>query len=493
MIRAWILTPLFMLGLGCATLEIAVDVYDGPLIMPTTEAQALSVAVSSSGLCHADTAGTFHTDVVIFDELDELRQTYVELQSSSRMQAHPAREELEKAKKTLAQAKQTLAQAEQDLAQAQADGKPASVITTLQKGVETASSEVGKKTNDVAAKKTALGEARAADQEQLPTLWCASGKQATECSKATSGAGYKIFLAWKAGPAKLLETVCKNNEVLVQSLADRRKIEEHPPALENKLVAKLVASDKQIAMKQDLLEQSIAHYEGALPTFIRESIVAHTSQGDVTVDAPKQIELAGVRLDADRASGIATEGPVTGRVAGYPLFDSLFIQVLRNSKPGMPDPNLYWTPMSRTRSRASGGNNQFVMIRQGLLVFHQKSLDFDPTPIIGAASASARLGIKIAAQLASGATGVPLPIPGDGGDEQQPAAEPLPASEVDTELLRQRVELRDEAERETLRELAGLLEDLDALAENDEEGRADILKRMNSIIRRYQGKIDKEL
>jgi hypothetical protein len=48
------------------------------------------------------------------------------------------------------------------------------------------------------------------------------------------------------------------------------------------------------------------------------------------------------------------------------------------------------------------------VVQEGLLVFRKKSLDFDPTATIGAGTALTRVGLKVAAALASGATGLPI-------------------------------------------------------------------------------------
>lgn len=123
----------------------------------------------------------------------------------------------------------------------------------------------------------------------------------------------------------------------------------------------------------------------------------------------QQVDTAlNVALDADdllrlRASivenpfdvpGIAASDTVAGRFAGSPIFDPRIGSLSQDARD--------WARFGTNSFNASGGTSQFVVVREGLLVYHQKSLDFDPTPVIGAGAAVTKLGLKVGAALATG-------------------------------------------------------------------------------------------
>ena len=76
--------------------------------------------------------------------------------------------------------------------------------------------------------------------------------------------------------------------------------------------------------------------------------------------------------------GVAAGGAVAGRVVGTPLFDPMVGTLARGSSPlrrkiRTLDVNrsVEWIPFSRSHFSAHGGNSQFVVVREGHLVFRQ--------------------------------------------------------------------------------------------------------------------------
>jgi hypothetical protein len=127
-----------------------------------------------------------------------------------------------------------------------------------------------------------------------------------------------------------------------------------------------------------------------------------------------------------RSTGIAANGADEGRVVGTPLFDPMISVLARAPQPVRRTTRAAWVgrmrewvPISHARFNAKGGNAQFVVVREGLLVFRQKSLDFDPTPVVGAGTATAKLGLSVASALMS-SYGIPVGG-GKGGSESDGA------------------------------------------------------------------------
>jgi hypothetical protein len=108
-------------------------------------------------------------------------------------------------------------------------------------------------------------------------------------------------------------------------------------------------------------------------------------------------------------------------------------------------------PISHARFNAKGGNAQFVVVREGLLVFRQKSLDFDPTPVVGAGTATAKLGLSVASALMSG-YGIPVGG-GKGGSESDGATG---VSEEDIAAAKETLQARKRTTRAFVGRLANL-------------------------------------
>jgi len=181
------------------------------------------------------------------------------------------------------------------------------------------------------------------------------------------------------------------------------------------------------------------------------------------------------------ASGIAAGGSVDGRVVGTPLFDPMVGALARGSSPlrreiRTLDVNrkVEWIPFSRSRFSAHGGNSQFVVVREGHLVFRQKSLDFDPTPVVGAGVATSKLGLKVAsAVLSSYGITVPTADGADSGGDTE--------SGLDPEGLQQVLDARRAQSRAFVGRLANLykrLEDQELSPEQLTAIRAELTREL---------------
>lgn len=127
--------------------------------------------------------------------------------------------------------------------------------------------------------------------------------------------------------------------------------------------------------------------------------------------ADAQLEAIMDRIQKERISirqVLAQNQSSTGPAVGSPVFDVRIAEIIENDQSmecnnywenSSPD---HWVPFSQNEFHASGGDAQFVVIRDGLVVFRQKSLDFDPTAVAGASAALARAGMSAAAALATG-------------------------------------------------------------------------------------------
>lgn len=173
---------------------------------------------------------------------------------------------------------------------------------------------------------------------------------------------------------------------------------------------------------------------------------------------------------------IATSDTVDGRLVGSPLFDPRIAALSRAEQD--------WVSFGANSFDALWGTSQFVVVREGLVVYHQKSLDFDPTSAVGAGSALSRLGLKVGAALASGM--VPMPKAPEGGD----AATAQAAALFDADAVEQNrvlLERRRNARHQFLRAMAGLLERSEAPgATADSVG-----KELNREINYYLGRTAK--
>jgi hypothetical protein len=159
-----------------------------------------------------------------------------------------------------------------------------------------------------------------------------------------------------------------------------------------------------------------------------------------------------------RSTGIAANGADEGRVVGTPLFDPMISVLARAPQPVRRTTRAAWVgrmrewvPISHARFNAKGGNAQFVVVREGLLVFRQKSLDFDPTPVVGAGTATAKLGLSVASALMS-SYGIPVGG-GKGGSESDGATG---VSEEDIAAAKETLEARKRTTRAFVGRLANL-------------------------------------
>ena len=162
-------------------------------------------------------------------------------------------------------------------------------------------------------------------------------------------------------------------------------------------------------------------------------------------------------LSVDRRAGVASNEAVAGRVVGYPIFTE--DAALLDRRPTA------WAPFVTEEFKADMGDAQFVVVREGLVVYRQKSLDFDPTPVAGAGAALTRVGLQVAAAVATGATGVPVAglIPKDGGqqDSETPVSQQqVVVNEAEMKDSQQLLQDRILARREYMTRLAELMEKL---------------------------------
>jgi len=179
-------------------------------------------------------------------------------------------------------------------------------------------------------------------------------------------------------------------------------------------------------------------------------------------------------------SPIAASADVDGRLVGYPIFDPRITQLSKDSDA--------WTDFCDTNFAVYFGDAQFVAVREGLVVFNIKSLDFDPTPAIGAGAASARLGLKVAGAAISGATGIPIGSVGgsgtastENGKEQSQIVVNDAGIAADTDLLSSR--------KNAKMVLLGALADLDDKAALPGADLAEIKSTFRSYLNYYQGSV----
>ena len=147
---------------------------------------------------------------------------------------------------------------------------------------------------------------------------------------------------------------------------------------------------------------------------------------------------------------IAASDSVEGRLVGTPLFDARIAALSREEKD--------WTKFADNSFDAFGGTSQFVVVREGSLVYHQKSLDFDPTSAVGAGSALTRLGLKMGAALASGIA--PLPALSNADSKTTTTSVSMLFDADGVEKNRLLLERRRNARQQLLRATADLLERL---------------------------------
>lgn len=206
------------------------------------------------------------------------------------------------------------------------------------------------------------------------------------------------------------------------------------------------------AKKEPLTPEDVAKIENLVNAIKRVPDVKNslTRSRNILISRAKE-------LSVDRRAGIASKEAVAGRVVGYPIFTK--DAALLDRRPTA------WTPFVKEEFRARMGDAQFVVIREGLVVYRQKSLDFDPTPVAGAGAALTRVGLQVAAAVATGATGVPVAglVPKDGGQQasETPVSQPqVVVNEAEMKDTQQLLQDRMLARREYLTRLAELMEKL---------------------------------
>jgi hypothetical protein len=162
---------------------------------------------------------------------------------------------------------------------------------------------------------------------------------------------------------------------------------------------------------------------------------------------------------------IAASDEVEGRLVGTPLFDPKIALLSQKDDD--------WERFTINNFQTFAGTSQFVVVREGLLVYHQKNLDFDPTPAVGAGTAVSKLGLKVAAALATGlatgGVGVVAGLPATkGADGQSAGGQAVLPSSVDEgriEIDRDKLRRWREARRNLLMSIANLMERRGASAE----------------------------
>jgi hypothetical protein len=233
------------------------------------------------------------------------------------------------------------------------------------------------------------------------------------------------------------------------------------------------------------LREDLAGYLAAVRDFADKAVFLGNKSG-------MEREILSQLLAADRdlsvsARAIATSSRVDGRAVGTPIFDDRIALLEQDS--GKDDSR--WAEFGRLRFAAHGGNAQFVVVREGLLVFTQKSLDFDPTPVIGAGEALAKTGLRVAAALASGKVST-LGGGGQGeGSGQQPATPETVVNEAKLEADQEALANRRAARRELLTGLASLLGQADGLQTSGvtDEGLKQLWSELTSQLANYRGRV----
>lgn len=194
----------------------------------------------------------------------------------------------------------------------------------------------------------------------------------------------------------------------------------------------------------ETIRSETARLDEAWKTFKAEAQTALS----LVLDDPKSLQELNIALSQREfvVSGIAASDTVTGRFAGSPVFDAR-VSALSQS----PED---WSRFGSNHFEARGGTSQFVVVREGLLVYHQKALDFDPTPAVGAGAAVTRLGLKVGAALVTGVAVSGAPASPGSTNPSTTTLFDADAAEVDRELL----ERTRRAREQLLSSLATLLD-----------------------------------
>lgn len=178
------------------------------------------------------------------------------------------------------------------------------------------------------------------------------------------------------------------------------------------------------------------------------------------------------------ARGIAASVDLNGPAVGAPIFDDRIGALSADNK--------YWSRFSSATFTSSGGNSQFVVVREGLVVFRQKSLDFDPTSAVGAGTALTRLGLQVAAAMATGKA-----VTQKEGSKTEVNTTAL-VNEAELESNKDLLEQRTKARRAILLDLAKILEDTQAAEAQPTDDKIKGLRtRFESVINFFQGQTAK--
>lgn len=254
------------------------------------------------------------------------------------------------------------------------------------------------------------------------------------------------------------------------------------------MVAKLgeipPASDAVLKHQHELLIE-LAQRVDTAPQRVRDGVYEILSQFPQSIQA---VQVAGMSTDqlirqvglavayslpSSSASGIASQAEISGRIVGYPIFDP--------GVAGLLTDDVNWAPFSCNVFKANGGNAQFVVVREGSVVFHKKSLDFDPSSAISAGQAASDLALNVAGAIATGKMITTTRGTGGAPDTNTPQdVVNLASLEASKDTLARR--------RQFLKELLIRLAELAERAEAPNAQLSDIKADFNRIVQTYQAK-----
>lgn len=197
----------------------------------------------------------------------------------------------------------------------------------------------------------------------------------------------------------LVDAAAPNQKVL----AEAKKVEAEKSASHlNQLLATLSEVAGTLKAEMDKVEGGHRYIPGTLDALsyrVEKLLATVAAQSD---DLAKMLGPPEQRKDllaVTSNAAIAGADDSAGRAIGYPVFEKLLPRLLADRLSMSRRP---FESFNSIHSTAVGGDAQFVVVREGLVDFQQKSLDFDPTPVIGAGAAMTRLGLKILSAVAAG-------------------------------------------------------------------------------------------
>lgn len=230
------------------------------------------------------------------------------------------------------------------------------------------------------------------------------------------------------------------------------------------------------------LESRLSALESALATMRNASIEFENKTKKMKDNNGVSVNLS---LDWGRLTGqgvaVAGSASTENNVVGYPIFDRLIPLIANDRGKGI------WVNYSKNCFTAVGGDAQFVVVRDGLVVFHQKSLDFDPTPVVGAGTAVARLGLKVAAAIAAGMSGGAAGSLGNlvGGGGSKPSDSG--SGSTDPETKRQILRQREAAKLMLLQDLAEMYRRTPS--NGNKEELAKLRQQLQGLINHYEASL----